>query len=335
MFDRTLRELQRLQQGVHVSVSLPVDDKGYLDRRCPADMCGVSFKVLFEDWRDLVRDEVVHCPICRHEASSGEWNTEEQKRYLEKVGLAYVERAIGSALSQDAQSFNRRQPRGGFIQMSMSFKPGAHTFVLPIEAAEAMEQGFVCESCGCQYSSVGAAFFCPACGHNSATTTFDNAVETVIRTMSAVPQIRETIQENFGADAAEDTTRHLIEGSLGKLVSSFQRFAEATFARLPNAAQFTPRKNVFQNLGESNKLWLEASGKSYEDMLTLGELADLKRLFEQRHLLAHKEGIVDEDYINKTGDRTYSLGQRLVVREASVSRLIELVRKLAEQLRQV
>ena len=113
--------------------------------------------------------------------------------------------------------------------MSMSFNPGSRTFVLPIEAAEAMEQNFVCESCSCRYASVCAAFFCPACGHNSAATTFDAAVHTVIKTLSALPEIKLTVRKSYGADTAEDTARHLIENSLDKLVSSFQRFAEATF----------------------------------------------------------------------------------------------------------
>jgi len=333
MFDRTLRELRRLQNGVRVSISLPSDEKGYLDRRCPSELCTASFKVLFEDWRTLVRDEIVYCPICRHEAISTEWNTEEQKEYLANLALEHITRAIDNALSQDAQSFNRRQPKGGFIKLSLSVKPSASTIILPIEAAEAMEQCFICESCGCRYASVGAAFFCPACGYNSAVSIFDNSVETILKMMSSVEDIRAAVGKSFDADTAEDSARQIIESSFCKLVSSFERFAEATFARLPNAAQFTLRKNAFQNLGESNKLWHQAIGKGYKDMLTRNEFADLNRLFQQRHLLTHTEGIADEEYITKTNDKTYSLGQRLVIRETSVRQLAGLITKLASQLK--
>jgi uncharacterized protein YbaR (Trm112 family) len=334
MFDRTLRELRRLQNGVRVPVSLPLDGKGYLDRWCPAKVCAASFRVLFEDWRNLVRDEVVYCPICRHEANSTEWNTEEQIQYIKKVGLNYATRAIGNALSQDAQSFNRQQPKKGFVQMTMSFKPGTHIVIVPIEAAEAMEQSFMCESCGCRYASVGAAFFCPACGYNSAITTFDNSVETVLKTIYSVEEIRAVVRKSFDADTAEDSARQIIESSFCKLVSSFERFTEATFALLPNAAQFNLRKNVFQNLGESSKLWYQATSKGYEDMLTTSELADLNRLFQQRHLLTHEEGMVDKEYITRTNDMTYSVGQRLIIRETSVRQLADLIVKLASQLKQ-
>jgi len=94
MFDRTLRELRKFEHGVHVPVSLPLDEKGYLDRRCPAELCTASFKVLFEDWRNLVRDEIVYCPICRHEAISTEWNSEEQKEFLSKLSVEHIKRAI-------------------------------------------------------------------------------------------------------------------------------------------------------------------------------------------------------------------------------------------------
>lgn len=75
--------------------------------------------------------------------------------------------------------------------------------------------------------------------------------------------------------------------------------------------------------------------QGYEDLLTPAEMADLLRLFQQRHLLAHCEGIVDQDYITKSGDATYAAGQRLVIREEAVNRLAELVTKLAEEMRKL
>ena len=62
-------------------------------------------------------------------------------------------------------------------------------------------------------------------------------------------------------------------------------------------------------------------------------MADLQRLFQQRHLLAHREGLVDADYLAKSGDATYAVGQRLIVREATVLRLTELIEKLVAGLR--
>jgi hypothetical protein len=63
-----------------------------------------------------------------------------------------------------------------------------------------------------------------------------------------------------------------------------------------------------------------------------GEMSDLRRLFQQRHLLAHCEGIVDQEYIDKSGDQTYAVGQRLVIKSDAVGRLLALLEKLSTRL---
>ena len=60
----------------------------------------------------------------------------------------------------------------------------------------------------------------------------------------------------------------------------------------------------------------------------MDELRDLQVFFQQRHLLSHKEGIVDAEYTNKSKDLTYSVGQRLVTKDSAVIRLADLVEKL-------
>jgi hypothetical protein len=42
----------------------------------------------------------------------------------------------------------------------------------------------------------------------------------------------------------------------------------------------------------------------------------------------HVGGIVDQDYVDRSGDRTYGVGQRLVVRPAAVERLADVLGKL-------
>ena len=49
-----------------------------------------------------------------------------------------------------------------------------------------------CETCACAYASVGAAFFCPACGHNSAVTTFAGALATIRASMKLADDLPPT-----------------------------------------------------------------------------------------------------------------------------------------------
>lgn len=332
MFDDVIKKLRRLEGGISIQIEMPVDDDGYFDRLCPGIECGAHFKVLFSDWRDKVQDAVVYCPICREEADSTEWNTMEQGEYIREVGLRHVQREIGSALSSDARRFNRSQSRGGFIQMSMSYRPGSLPIPVPAAASEIMEQRSSCEECSCNYSSIGAAFFCPACGHNSAGSTFSGAVETTRRTLDSIPMLLSTLTESIGRDHAEDSIRQICENAVCKLVGAFQRYAEAKFTQLPNANEHRVRRNVFQNLMEGSALWSAATGVAYEQVLSPGELSDLQRFFQQRHVLSHQDGIVDRDYRERSGDTHYSVGQRLVVRDQSVAQLAVLVEKLAQGL---
>jgi uncharacterized Zn finger protein (UPF0148 family) len=333
MFDDVIRKLKRLERGVQVQIQLPLDDDGYLDRRCSHPECQSDFKVLFDDWRDKVRDEEVLCPLCRHAADSGEWNTDAQQEYIQQATTRYIQKELGDAFRSSARRFNQSQPRGGFIKMSMSYRPGRLPILIPATASEAMRQQAACESCGCRYSSIGAAFYCPACGHNSASSTFDGAVATVRKTLDALDVIQQAIVQAADEDTAEDSIRQICENGLVKLVSAFQRFAEARFDGLPNRAAFNPRRNLFQNLAESNDLWRTTIGSSYEDMLTSAEHSDLERYFQQRHLLAHREGLVDQAYVDKSGDSRYAVGQRLIIRRDSVRVLADLVAKLSGELR--
>jgi hypothetical protein len=82
------------------------------------------------------------------------------------------------------------------------------------------------------------------------------------------------------------------------LVGAFQRSAEGLFDRLSTAGSISRRKNVFQSLREGSALWRLATGKDYEDLLSASDMADLLKFFQQRHLLAQCEGIVDLDYVN-------------------------------------
>lgn len=316
-----------------LSVQVPVDDDGYFDRKCPASTCMADFKVKFDDWKDLVRDEQVFCPVCRHEAESGDWNTAEQVEYIKSQALAYFQGMITSALQKDAKEFNRRQSRSSFIKLALNVKPATLPVLVPPEALEVMQQQFVCENCNCRYASIGTAFFCPACGHNSVIRSFETTVKTVRATLAALPAIKQTLTMHQNKDAAENTARQITEDSFCRLVSAFQKYAEASFAQHPNAHLMTIKKNVFQRLDDSSALWQQAAGKSYVDMIGQSSLDLLKGLFQKRHLLAHVDGIIDQEYITKSGDASLKVGQRLVIRDRDAHQLADLVSLAAAEIR--
>jgi hypothetical protein len=56
------------------------------------------------------------------------------------------------------------------------------------------------------------------------------------------------------------------------------------------------------------------------------------RCFQKRHLLAHKMGVIDEDYAQATKDPTAVVGRKIQINPDEVKRLAVVVRQLGEKL---
>lgn len=335
MFEKIIGELRKLETPREIRISFPLDEKGYFDRICPNRKCMGAFKVLFQDWKEKVSDERVFCPFCRHEAPADQWHTKAQRRHIEATAEAAMSRLVNDALAAGVRRSRPVRLSGGLIDvsMSLSFKPGRVPPVWPTKATKELRQDFTCEACGCRYASLGASFFCPACGHNSAASAFDNTLETVRTMVSTLGPVRATLEQTVNADTAHDAVRQILEDQFPRLVGAFERYNEALFDKLPNASQSPKKGSVFQRVDDASTLWQQATGRGYGDFLSASELQRMKLLFQKRHVLSHQQGIVDQSYITRSGDASYAVGQRLVVRDSEVLELVELLGKLAVGLR--
>jgi hypothetical protein len=54
--------------------------------------------------------------------------------------------------------------------------------------------------------------------------------------------------------------------------------------------------------------------------------------FMQRHLIAHRSGVIDAKYVQETGDRSVPIGRRVMVDASDVRDLARAVRTLGAQL---
>ena len=321
MFENLQRELDRLSRLQKVEVPLEADPQGYADKECPAEACLFQFKIHAEDWTNLVRDEEVFCPSCRHAAPSKSWYTAEQIEAAKQYARGVVVNRINGAMRADAVASKRRKRPSSFLSITLSVKGGRNALLLPVAAAEPMRLHTTCDSCGCRYSFVGAAYFCPSCGANSASHTFKQTLAS-IRTAAG---LGETLRSTLDPDEAEVMTRTLLEKAIQDTVMSFQRLAEQLYEA---QAGIPARRNAFQNLDAGSNLWATVVGFSFEQLLDPATLDRLRVFYQQRHLLAHQQGIVDADYITRSGDVTYAVGQRLIISEASVLEFARLIERL-------
>jgi hypothetical protein len=79
--------------------------------------------------RQFMREYVAHHmspqqddPFCGHIADSNSWWTQEQVQHAKDVALDGVKDQINRAMGRDARKFNRRQPRGGLVNMKMDVR---------------------------------------------------------------------------------------------------------------------------------------------------------------------------------------------------------------------
>lgn len=60
--------------------------EGYIDKECPSEACLFQLKIYGDDWTDVVKDEEVFCPSCRHAPPTKSWyttvNIEAAKEYV-------------------------------------------------------------------------------------------------------------------------------------------------------------------------------------------------------------------------------------------------------------
>lgn len=308
-----------------MSVPIEPDSEGYLDKECPSEPCLFLFKIHGDDWSNIVRDEEVFCPSCGHVAPAKSWYPRAQVEAVRDYALGTITNAMNKAMRADAAESKRRQSRKSFLSITLDVKGGRDAVLLPVKAVEPMRLRTTCESCTCRYSYVGAAYFCPSCGANSASHTFTQTLNT-IRTATGLNEI---LRKTLEPDEAEVMIRTLLEKAIQDTVMSFQRLNEQLYERKNGK---TARRNAFQNLDAGSELWMAEIGNSYVDLIGQAKLDQLRVYFQQRHLLAHQQGIVDQDYIDRSGDKTYAAGQRLLIRDSAVREFADLIEELSQAL---
>lgn len=328
MFEDIQKALKKIEKTKSISVPIETDESGYIDKQCPSEKCEFLFKVNEDDWSNIFKDETVWCPFCRHEAPAEEWFTVDQVEHAKKEALKILTGEIHNAMRTGAQKFNRGQPKGGLISMSFKVQGGPkRTYAIPALAAEAMQLEIVCDECKSRFAVIGSAYFCPACGHNSVSRTFSDSLRKIRSKIENVNLIKTTLTESVGKDEAELICRSLIETSVSDGVVAFQKYCEGLYEKYG-----TPTFNTFQRLKHGSELWVSAIGEGYSDWLTSDELSQLNILYQKRHLLSHNEGIVDEDYMNKSGDTSYKKNQRIVVSTNDIQTFLDYLEKLSKGL---
>jgi hypothetical protein len=289
-------------------IPMSADEDGYFGRECPVKECLGYFKITLGT--GIKEPAPCHCPYCGHSGDSGTFFTQDQIEYIQSVAL----QKVSEALHKDLKPLEfEHKPQGLFgIGFSLKIKESVPT---PIRyyREKKLETDVVCDTCTLRYAIYGVFGWCPDCGvHNS--------LQILIKNLELARK-ELVLAEN----AETELANYLIGDALENAVSAFDGFGR----------ELCERKSVeirFQSLAAARRKAKDAFGFDFADTLRPGEWDTVCRAFQKRHLLAHKMGVIDEDYLQKANDAGAVLGRRISLSSMEVETAIVIVESMGRRL---
>jgi hypothetical protein len=294
--------------GTQFEIPIKPDEDGYLGRECPIKECLGYFKIT--PGTGVKGPAPCHCPYCGHSGESRTFVTQEQIEYARSIVL----RKVTDAIHKDLKSLEfEHKPQGMFgIGISMKVQASAP---LPIRyyREKELETAVVCDSCTLRYAIYGVFGWCPDCGvHNS--------LQILAKNLELAR--KELI---LAASAEAELANHLIGDALENAVSTFDGFGRELCARKSADIRF-------QSVLGARRRVQDTFGFDFADGLRPDEWECACRVFQKRHLLAHKMGVIDEDYLQKANDPDAVLGRRIRLTEGEVQSAITIVESMGRRL---
>lgn len=295
--------------GNSINVPIRPDADGYVGRECPVQTCLGYFKVTLGT--GIKGPAACHCPYCGHGGDHRTFWTPEQIAYAKSVAI----RQITDAVFADFKSleFDHPAPRGGFgigISMKVS-RSSSHPIRYYRE--KQLETEVVCDGCTLRYAIYGVFGWCPDCGAHNSLQILAKNLELALKELA----LAETVDKEL-AD-------HLVGDALENVVSAFDGFGREVCAK--KAADIP-----FQNLSGARRKVQDAFGFDFADGLTPDAWDTACRVFQKRHLLAHKMGVVDDDYVRKSGDANAVVGRKVSVGRDEIKATLGIIETLGKQL---
>jgi len=294
--------------GTEFSIPITPDDDGYLGRECPLEGCLGYFKIT--PGTGVKGPAPCYCPYCGHKGESNTFFTQEQIEYAKSIVL----RRVTDALHKDLKSLEFNHKPQGLFGIGLSLKV-ERSSPLPIRyyREKELETAISCDSCTLRYAIYGVFGWCPDCGvHNS--------FQILVKNLELARK-----ELALAATAESDLANHLIGDALENAVSALDGFGR----------ELLQRKSLemrFQNLAAARRKVQNLLGFDFADTLRPDEWDAACRAFQKRHLLAHKMGVIDDDYIQKANDSGAILGRRVALSHAEVEGSISIVEALGRRL---
>lgn len=324
------------EEGFQASISLPVDDDGFFGRECPA--CEQRFKMNAEQWEALPDEAQVTCPYCGEQPEDvNDFMTRDQQERVEAAINAVTEQYVHGTFSDMLDLSFGTQPRkmgGGMFGIEMRIEKGTPPpiRVLPEYVEEKIRRTIACSNCATTYAVYGASAFCPVCGPRASLATVIEAIEAARTALGLEDLLPEDAREEARAagvfgNVAADTIK--------RVVTLFEVFIRNQFEeRVPNHSDVlrTAGRGVFQRLEDADDAFSDHAGVRLSAIVDVDIWARLLTTFQQRHVLVHQYGIIDEQYLKRVAGSRQRVGQALVVKRREAEKALDDLEALVEAL---
>lgn len=289
--------------GMEISVKIEADSDGYTGRECP--MCAKYFKIKFGT--GLPGSPPCHCPYCNYTGSQKEFWTKHQIEYARSVAIHQLS---GQFLTELKKLERRPDPRA-MISIGIRVKGTPTPIAYYLE--EELEERVTCSACTMEYTIYGAFGFCPDCGVHNSLQIVNANFDLVLKAL------------DLAQAAPAELAAKLIDNALEDAVSCFDAFGREHCAT-------QPFKISFQSIEAAKDKLVRPTGFDLAAALDGGAWHFVTVQFQKRHLLAHKLGVIDAEYVSKTGCAPSLIGRKVTITDGDVRALVTYLKNLAEAL---
>lgn len=284
-------------------IDIKPDKDGYIGRECPE--CEKYFKIKLGT--GMPDTDNCHCPYCNCVDKQDEFWTKQQIEYAESV----VFNKVSTDLLGTLKKIEIKPRRNDFISIGITVKGSPEPIIYYSE--KELEEKIICANCDLDYTIFGIFGYCPDCGINNSYQIFKKNINVILKMIDKLSANDLDIQNK------------VIENALEDIVSTFDAFGRELYTKINQKISFQDISKACEKVKKD--LNIDISEDFEPDQWNF-----ITQQFQKRHLISHKMGIVDEEYIKKTNENPNQIGHKIIIKKDDVVLFSKHTRILAKKL---
>lgn len=278
------------------------DEQGMWGRNCPA--CQKYFRTTHVP-------DITFCPYCSAADSSLAFISKDQRNYLtacyDTFARAYN---LKTNTSLDFTEITDQTPAWHYSEEKQQFH-------------------FKCAADGCDAETdiLGEYGYCPRCGRSNARKIFSEVVD---KELARLEEVKTTVSDRY--------ERGIVwENLTVEALSKFEALAKHLRRKLLLHPMTANRRHQLEKLSFQKPLAADESLRQWFDIglmawagnttnparqIAASEMPFMKLMIQRRHILIHNGGLVDQEYLELSGDSKARLDERIRIRSNEAKRFV-------------